>query len=128
MRKLLITGGAGFIGSAVVRLAIKLGFTVINVDNLTYASSLSNLTAVETSQNYYFEKVDLLENEALLSIFRDYQPNAVIHLAAETHVDRSINAPRTFIDTNVIGTFNLLEAARTYWIEQNRLQRFRFYT
>lgn len=126
MNKILVTGGAGFIGSAVVRLAVKLGFKVVNVDSLTYASNLDNLATVVKSPNYSHEEIDLLDRDALYSIFGKYEPCAVIHLAAETHVDQSIDHPKKFIETNIIGTFNLLEASRIYWLKKNRIKNFRF--
>lgn len=125
--KILISGGAGFIGSAVVRLAIAQGHSVVNVDALTYAACLSNLDSVAPSPSYAFEHVDIRDREALDRVFADHQPDAVMHLAAESHVDRSIDGPRDFIETNVTGTFNMLEAARGYWTEKGRPQAFRFH-
>jgi dTDP-glucose 4,6-dehydratase len=125
--KLLITGGAGFIGSAVVRLAVAQGHSVVNLDALTYAACLDNLTSVERSPLYAFEKADIRDRPALDRIFRDHKPDAVLHLAAESHVDRSIDGPADFIDTNITGTFNLLEAARQYWLASGRPEAFRFH-
>jgi dTDP-glucose 4,6-dehydratase len=125
--KLLVTGGAGFIGSAVVRQAIAQGFEVVNLDALTYASCLENIASVSTSPRYHFEHADIRDRSALRDIFRRTRPDAVIHLAAESHVDRSIDGPEDFIDTNVTGTFRLLEAAREYWIARDRWNEFRFH-
>lgn len=113
--KLLVTGGAGFIGSAVVRQAIADGHEVVNLDALTYAASLSNVASVASSPAYRFEQADIRDRAALDRIFAEHQPDAVMHLAAESHVDRSIDGPAEFIDTNVVGTYTLLEAARAYW-------------
>lgn len=125
--KILITGGAGFIGSAVVRHAVREGHSVINVDALTYAACLDNVACVDDHSAYAFEHADIRDRAALDRIFATHQPDAVMHLAAESHVDRSIDGPGTFIETNVMGTFHLLEAARAYWIEQGRPARFRFH-
>jgi len=113
--KLLITGGAGFIGSAVVRLAISRGHSVVNLDALTYASSLNNVASVFDHENYVFEHVDIRNQVALNAVFEKHAPDYVMHLAAESHVDRSIDGPTDFIETNINGTFNLLQAARNYW-------------
>ena len=113
--KLLVTGGAGFIGSAVVRRAIADGHEVVNLDALTYAANLANLEAVAGSNRYAFEKADIRDRAALDRIFAAHRPDAVMHLAAESHVDRSIDGPAAFVDTNVAGTCTLLEAARAYW-------------
>jgi len=113
--RLLVTGGAGFIGSAVVRQAIAEGHEVINLDALTYAANLSNLDSVAGSNRYAFERADIRDRAALDAIFAKHQPDAVMHLAAESHVDRSIDGPAAFIDTNITGTYTLLEAARGYW-------------
>ena len=125
--KLLVTGGAGFIGSAVVRQAIAAGHEVINFDALTYAACLENLASVEASPLYHFEKADIRDGDALARIFDSYRPTAVMHLAAESHVDRSIDGPDAFIETNVTGTANLLQAARAYWEGQGRPPDFRFH-
>ena len=125
--KILVTGGAGFIGSAVVRLAISRGHEVVNVDALTYAANLANVADAANSPGYWFEQVDIRDRAALDRVFADHQPDAVMHLAAESHVDRSIDGPAAFIETNVIGTFNMLEAARSYWTARGRPDSFRFH-
>ena len=115
--KILITGGAGFIGSAVIRHIIEnTKDCVVNVDKLTYAGNLESLVSVDSNQNYCFEKVDICNRDELDSVFNKHQPDAVMHLAAESHVDRSIDGPSEFIQTNIIGTYNLLEASRHYWL------------
>ena len=128
--KLLVTGGAGFIGSAVVRLAIsKPGYKVVNVDKLTYAGSLENLRSVEKNPAYAFVQSDICDRRAMDELFRVQEPDAVLHLAAESHVDRSIDGPGDFIQTNVVGTYTLLEAARKYWAalgDGERKRKFRF--
>jgi len=124
---ILVTGGAGFIGSAVVRLAIARGHTVVNVDALTYAACLDNLASVAEHTNYAFEQVDIRNRAVLDAVFTKYAPDAVMHLAAESHVDRSIDGPTDFIETNVKGTFNMLEAARSYWQSQGKPESFRFH-
>ena len=125
--KLLITGGAGFIGSAVVRLAAARGHHVINLDALTYAACLDNVATVTDSPLYSFEQADIRDRTALDRIFSAHQPDAVMHLAAESHVDRSIDGPGTFFDTNITGTFSLLEAARAYWQARGKPNSFRFH-
>lgn len=128
--KILITGGAGFIGSAVVRYIINnTENSVVNVDKLTYAGNLEALAEVSASERYVFEQVDICNRAELDRIFKQYKPDAVMHLAAESHVDRSIDGPADFIQTNIIGTYNLLEAARAYWneLDSERKQAFRFH-
>ncbi|WP_299417625.1 dTDP-glucose 4,6-dehydratase [uncultured Sulfitobacter sp.] len=125
--KLLVTGGAGFIGSAVVRRAVDAGHHVINLDALTYAACLDNVASVADSPLYTFEHADIRDPAALARIFAAHQPDAVMHLAAESHVDRSIDAPGDFIDTNVTGTYNMLEAARSYWATAGKPEAFRFH-
>lgn len=128
--KILITGGAGFIGSAVIRYIINnTQNSVINVDKLTYAGNLESLIEVSKSKRYFFEQVDICDRAALDRIFSHYEPDAVMHLAAESHVDRSIDGPAAFIKTNIVGTYTLLEAARKYWsqLNENQKQQFRFH-
>ncbi len=125
--KILVTGGAGFIGSAVVRLAVARGHSVINLDALTYAACLENVADVSSNPNYTFEQADIRDRAALDRIFTSHQPDAVMHLAAESHVDRSIDGPDAFIETNITGTYNMLEAARAYWVAQGRPDTFRFH-
>lgn len=128
-KSVLITGGAGFIGSALIRYLIKETKTaVINVDKLTYAGHLENLKSVEDIDRYYFEEADICDVETINKIFKAYQPDAVMHLAAESHVDRSIDGSAEFIQTNINGTHNLLEIAREYWenLEKDRKNNFRF--
>jgi dTDP-glucose 4,6-dehydratase len=125
--KLLITGGAGFIGSAVVRQAISIGYEVVNVDMLTYAACLDNLEAVAKSPGYQFEQADIRDRKVIEKIFATHLPDAVMHLAAESHVDRSIEAPDDFISTNIIGTYNMLEASRRYWYGRKKPKEFRFH-
>ncbi len=125
--KILVTGGAGFIGSAVVRLAITRGHSVINLDALTYAACLENVADAAKSPNYVFVQADIRDRAAVDAVFAEYQPDAVMHLAAESHVDRSIDGPGDFIETNITGTYNMLEAARAYWVAQGRPEAFRFH-
>lgn len=128
--KILITGGAGFIGSALVRHIINnTSDSVINVDKLTYAGNLESLTSVKNNERYAFEQVDICNREALDRVFSQYKPDAVMHLAAESHVDRSITGPAEFIQTNIVGTYNLLEATRQYWnqLEIDAQKAFRFH-
>ena len=125
--RLLVTGGAGFIGSAVVRMAIMRGYSVVNLDALTYAACLENVASVADNPLYAFEQADICDREALDRIFDTHQPDAVMHLAAETHVDRSIDGPGAFIQTNVTGTYTLLEAARSYWQNVGKPNSFRFH-
>ena len=125
--KLRVTGGAGFIGSAVVRHAVRAGHSVVNLDALTYAACLDNVAGVSNAPGYVFEQADIRDRAALDRIFAAHQPDAVMHLAAESHVDRSIDGPADFIDTNITGTFNMLEAARTYWVGRDKPDDFRFH-
>ncbi len=125
--KLLVTGGAGFIGSAVVRQAVAQGHRVVNLDALTYAANLENVASVSGSPLYRFEQADIRDRAALDQVFVKHAPDAVMHLAAESHVDRSIDGPGDFIETNITGTFNLLEAARAFWMRQGKPEGFRFH-
>jgi len=125
--KILVTGGAGFIGSAVVRLAISRGHTIVNLDSFTYAACLNNVDTVSDNPNYVLEHKDIRNRNDLDVIFSKHRPDAVMHLAAESHVDRSIDDPSDFIETNVTGTFNLLEAARSYWQTIGKPKSFRFH-
>lgn len=125
--KILITGGAGFIGSAVVRLAVARGHEVINVDALTYAACLDNVASVASSNLYTFEKADICDRAAMDALFALHTPDAILHLAAESHVDRSIDGPAAFVQTNVTGTTTLLDAARAYWEARGKPDSFRFH-
>lgn len=128
--KILVTGGAGFIGSAVVRHIIRdTQDAVINLDKLTYAGNLESLADVAASDRYAFEQVDICNRAELDRVFATHQPDAVMHLAAESHVDRSITGPADFIETNIVGTYTLLEAARAYWseLDEARKQAFCFH-
>ncbi|WP_337221029.1 dTDP-glucose 4,6-dehydratase [Vibrio parahaemolyticus] len=128
--KILVTGGAGFIGSAVVRHIIRdTQDSVVNLDKLTYAGNLESLVDVADSDRYYFEQVDICDRTELDRVFSEHQPDMVMHLAAESHVDRSIDGPAAFIETNVMGTYHLLEAARQYWssLEEANKSAFRFH-
>ena len=125
--KILVTGGAGFIGSAVVRLAVARGHSVVNLDAMTYAANAANVAPVGNSPLYAIEQADIRDRAALDRIFAAHQPDAVMHLAAESHVDRSIDGPGAFIETNITGTYNMLEAARAYWAAQGKPEGFRFH-
>jgi len=128
--KLLITGGAGFIGSAVIRHIINnTQGSVVNLDKLTYAGNLDSLVGVADSDRYVFEQVDICNSSELERVFSEHQPDAVMHLAAESHVDRSIDGPAAFVETNIVGTYTLLEATRRYWqgLEEVRKSGFRFH-
>ncbi|MGL5048105.1 MAG: dTDP-glucose 4,6-dehydratase [Shewanella sp.] len=128
--KILVTGGAGFIGSALIRYILSnTEDSVINLDKLTYAGNLESLASVESNPSYQFEKVDICDRAALDRVFSAHQPDVVMHLAAESHVDRSIDGPAAFIETNIIGTYQLLEAARHYWrgLDAERQSQFRFH-
>ncbi len=125
--KLLVTGGAGFIGSAVVRRGIRAGHAVVNLDKLTYAGSLTNVAEVADSPLYAFEQADICDRSAVDAILARHRPDAIMHLAAESHVDRSIDGPAAFIETNITGTYTMLEAARAYWTAQGKPERFRFH-
>jgi dTDP-glucose 4,6-dehydratase len=127
-RKVLVTGGAGFIGSAVCRRLVADGASVLNLDALTYAGNLQSLAMIDNAPNYRFAKVDICDRRAVTEAFETFAPDQVIHLAAESHVDRSITGSDAFIQTNVVGTFSILEAARAYWqaLPPHRRDAFRF--
>lgn len=128
--KILITGGAGFIGSAVVRHIIEhTQDHVCNIDKLTYAGNLESLRSIENNERYQFKQIDICDRSALNSVFEAFQPDCVMHLAAESHVDRSIDGPAAFIETNIVGTYTLLEAARQYWLtlDDAKKSAFRFH-
>jgi dTDP-glucose 4,6-dehydratase len=128
--KFLITGGAGFIGSAVIRYIIdNTSHSVVNVDKLTYAGNLESLTSIESDVRYIFEQVDICDSAEIKRIFHEHQPDVVMHLAAESHVDRSIDGPGEFIQTNIVGTYVLLEEARDYWssLSDDKKNSFRFH-
>ncbi|ANQ27787.1 dTDP-glucose 4,6-dehydratase [Vibrio natriegens] len=128
--KILVTGGAGFIGSAVVRHIIKnTTDSVVNLDKLTYAGNLESLSEMESHKRYVFEQVDICNRTELDRVFAVHQPDAVMHLAAESHVDRSIDGPAAFIETNIVGTYTLLEASRAYWnrLDEGAKKAFRFH-
>lgn len=130
MKKVLVTGGAGFIGSAVCRyLVAEKKIQVLNVDKLTYAGVPASLKEIEDSSLYHFEQVDICNRRKIAELFEDFQPDAVMHLAAESHVDRSIDGPSAFIETNVVGSYTMLECAREYWagLPSNRKDSFRFH-
>lgn len=125
--KILVTGGAGFIGSAVVRQAIESGHCIVNLDALGYAACLENVANVADDPRYAFEHADIRDRPALDRILDVHKPDAVMHLAAQTHVDRSIDGPAAFVDTNITGTFHLLEACRAYWLAAGQTSTFRFH-
>ncbi|AQS38851.1 dTDP-glucose 4,6-dehydratase [Shewanella psychrophila] len=128
--KILVTGGAGFIGSAVIRNILNnTSDSVINVDKLTYAGNLESLQEIDASERYVFEQVDICDKHELERVFEEHKPNAVMHLAAESHVDRSIDGPAAFIETNIVGTYILLEVARAYWnkLTNDEKENFRFH-
>lgn len=127
-KRVIVTGGAGFIGSALVRMLVNNGITVLNIDKLTYAGNLSSLASIADKPNYTFEQIDICDRENVNRIFTEFQPDSIMHLAAESHVDRSIDSPEEFINTNIIGTYTLLEASRKYWnmLSEEDKQNFRF--
>ena len=128
--RILITGGAGFIGSAVIRYVIQnTQYNVLNIDKLTYAGNLESLADIEQNSRYYFNQIDICDVSALEQALNNFQPDVIMHLAAESHVDRSIDGPAAFIQTNIVGTYTLLEATRKYWLtlNQDKKQCFRFH-
>ncbi len=127
--KILVTGGAGFIGSAVIRQAIAKGYEIVNLDCLTYAANLKNLSVISSHDGYDFVKGDICDAEMVSEVFEKHQPDAIMHLAAESHVDRSIDGPGAFINTNILGTFTLLQEARRYWegLPSAKKDAFRFH-
>ena len=128
--KILVTGGAGFIGSAVIRhIILNTDDEVLNIDKLTYAGNLESLKDIDQSPRYMFKQLDICDKEALEQAFNSFQPNLVMHLAAESHVDRSIDGPAEFINTNIVGTYHLLEVARQYWqnLDEISKQQFKFH-
>jgi dTDP-glucose 4,6-dehydratase len=130
MKKILVTGGAGFIGSAVCRYLVKeKQVSVLNVDRLTYAGNTESLREIAGNPLYRFERADICDGAAISKLFADFQPDAVMHLAAESHVDRSIDGPAAFIETNIVGTYNMLACAREYWsgLSNDRKTAFRFH-
>ena len=131
IKKIIITGGAGFIGSAVVRFIINsTKHHVTNIDKITYAGNLGSLNSVTNNERYFFEKVDINNRSELKRIFNSFQPDIVMHLAAESHVDRSIDSPDDFIKTNIFGTYSLLEEIRNYLsdLPDQKKEKFRFHT
>ena len=128
--KILVTGGAGFIGSAVIRQVINhTDYSIVNIDKLTYAGNLESLHSIDEDERYSFVEIDICDGKAIRSVFQKHQPDVIMHLAAESHVDRSIDGPSEFIQTNIVGTFSLLEEARTYWkgLKGNKRDKFRFH-
>jgi len=128
--KILVTGGAGFIGSAVIRRVIlNTNDSIVNLDKLTYAGNLESLVDVCDSKRYTFEQVDICDRTEVERVFLEHQPDVVMHLAAESHVDRSIEGPASFIETNIVGTYLLLEVCREYWngLNKSRRRLFRFH-
>lgn len=125
--KILVTGGSGFIGSALIRLAIMRGYSVVNLDILTYAACSNNLASISDHPNYTFEQLDVCDRAGLDLVFSKHNPDSVMHLAAESHVDRSIDSPINFLQSNIIGTFNMLEASRKYLATREGFNKFRFH-
>ena len=128
--KLIVTGGAGFIGSALIRYLMEnTDDKVLNIDKLTYAGNLESLPNLKNNPNYQFEQVDICDRDKITQIFQQFKPDAIMHLAAESHVDRSIDGPLEFVQTNVMGTAVLLDVAKTYWndLDNNAKQNFRFH-
>lgn len=124
--RVIVTGGAGFIGSALVRRLVRDGADVVNIDRLTYAGNMRNLAEVEGSTRHRFVKADVGDFIAMTNVFREFSPTHIFHLAAESHVDRSIDGPKVFVDTNILGTFTLLDVTRAYVTSGNAMEKFRF--
>ena len=127
--KFLITGGAGFIGSALIRHMINdTDHSIFNIDKLTYASNLDSLKSIENNNRYSFRQLDICDDNAIQLVFNEFQPDAVMHLAAESHVDQSISHPKKFIESNILGTYIMLEASRKYWknLSGSKKEKFRF--
>ena len=130
MNKVIVTGGAGFIGSALIKeLITNHNINILNIDALTYAGNLESLDSIKDNVNYNFLKIDISKRDEMKDIFNEFKPDSIMHLAAESHVDRSIHSPGTFIQTNIIGTYNLLEESREYFnsLEENKKKKFRFH-
>ncbi len=130
MKTIMVTGGAGFIGSAVIRHLIKdTEYHVVNLDKLTYAGNLESLQEIESDSRYCFEQVDICDAKEIKRVLNQYQPDIIMHLAAESHVDRSIDGPGAFIQTNIVGTYTLLEQAKNYWLtlDETKKNTFRFH-
>ena len=129
MKTVLITGGCGFIGSALIRMLVtNPDFTLVNVDKLTYAGNLNSLKSISSNERYTFEKLDICNKDKLKEIFKKYKPNYVMHLAAESHVDRSIEDPDAFIQTNIVGTYNLLDISLNFFLSLSDNEKvFRFH-
>jgi len=128
--KIFVTGGAGFIGSEVIRQGLKNpDVSIVNIDALTYAGNLDSLSAIESNPNYTFVQADICDQEKMTALFREHKPDGIMHLAAESHVDRSIDGPSAFMQTNIIGTYSLLEAAKSYWndLSPDQKKDFRFH-
>ena len=128
-KSIIVTGGAGFIGSELIRYLISnTNHKVVNVDKLSYSGNLQSLQTIEKDKNYFFEQVDICDESQIYRILKNYNPEIIIHLAAESHVDRSIDGPKDFIQTNIVGTFNLLEQSKKYWqqLKKNPKESFRF--
>jgi len=128
-KTIFITGGAGFIGSALIRNLVKnTQYEVVNIDKLTYSGNIESLKSIQDSKSYVFEQIDICDQTKLINVFSKYRPDFVIHLAAESHVDRSIDGPKKFIETNIVGTYNLLEVSKNYWqsLKNTKKENFRF--
>ena len=126
--RIIVTGGCGFIGSNLVRLLLHRGHQVMNIDKLTYAGNMASVRAIEGSTSYRFQQADICDSGSMEEAMASFRPNAVMHLAAESHVDRSIDGPMDFVQTNVVGTVTLLQAALSYWLslDKSKSEKFRF--